>query len=122
MDCCADDELMTVHVRDIERVEVFDPDPDLSYLDPYANPDYAAENAERRAAYRAGDWHCIGIKAKASFLIAAGDAVMVRTVESPGLWGVESDSDAAYLADIFRDETAVLRNLLKALGVTVIDG
>jgi hypothetical protein len=42
--------LMTVRASAIERIVCFDPDPDLSYLDPDADPDYAAENAERLAA------------------------------------------------------------------------
>jgi len=42
----------------------------MSYLDPdaFPDPDYAAQNAERLAAYRAGTWHCIGIKARATLL------------------------------------------------------
>src|SRR3546814_963281 len=68
--------LMTVRACDFERIEEYDPDPDMSYLDPDANPEYAAQNAERRAAYRAGAWHCIGIKARATFLI--GDRQSTR--------------------------------------------
>ena len=114
--------LMTVRASTIERVVCFDPDPDLSYLDPDADPDYAAENAERLAAYRAGDWACLGIKAKASFLIGLGEAAIIQTVESPGLWGIESDSDAGYLSEVFGEETGILRDLLHQLGVAVIDG
>src|SRR3546814_5731294 len=88
--------LMTVCARDIERIEEYDPDPDLSYLEPDASPEYAAQNAERLAAYRAGAWHCIGIKARATFLIGLGEAAVIQTVESPGLWGIESDSDPGY--------------------------
>src|SRR3546814_2267353 len=54
------------------------PDPDLSYLDPDANPEYAVQNAERLAAYRAGAWHCIGIKARATFLIGLGEAAVIQ--------------------------------------------
>jgi len=110
--------LMTVHAEAIERVVCPDPDPDLSYLD----PDHAAENAERLAAYRTGDWSCLGIKAKASFLIGLGEAAIIQTVESPGLWGIESDSDAGYLSEVFGEETGILRDLLGQLGVAVIDG
>ena len=38
--------LMTVHARDIERIEEYDPDPDLSYLDRDADSDSKANNAE----------------------------------------------------------------------------
>src|SRR3546814_6709508 len=79
--------LMTVRVCDIERIDEYDPDPDLSYLDPDANPEYAAQNAERLAAYRAGAWPSIGNKARANFLIGkigrapVGTPVTHATVE-----------------------------------------
>src|SRR3546814_20795628 len=68
-DVCSSDlvpgqRLMTVRARDIARTVEYDPDPVLSYLDPDAKPEYAAQNAERLAAYRAGPWHCIGLKAR----------------------------------------------------------
>jgi hypothetical protein len=73
--------LMTVRADAIERVVCHDPDPDLSYLDPDADPDHAVENAERLAAYRAGDWYCLGIKARASILIRLGEAAVIQTME-----------------------------------------
>src|SRR3546814_15383452 len=57
--------LMTVRVCDIERIDEYDPDPDLSSLDPDANSEYAAQNADRLAAYREGAGHSSGIKARA---------------------------------------------------------
>jgi len=113
--------LMTVRACDIERIEEYDSDPDLSYLDPDANPDCAAQNAERLAAYRAGAWHCIAIKARATFLIGLGEAAVIQAVESPGLWGIESDSDPGYLDEVFREEAEILRHMLEPLNVTVID-
>lgn len=113
--------LMTVRARDIERIEEYDPDPDLSYLDPGARPEYAAQNAERLAAYRAGAWHCIGLKARASFLIGLGEVVVIQTVESPGLWGIESDSDPSYLDEVFHEEAQTLRDMVAQLNVSVVD-
>jgi hypothetical protein len=109
--------LMTVRACDFERIEEYDPDPDMSYLDPDANPEYAA----RLAAYHAGAWHCIGIKARATFLIGLGEAAVIQTVESPGLWGIESDSDAGYLDEVFHEEVRTLRDMLAQLNVTVAD-
>jgi hypothetical protein len=113
--------LMTVRTHDIKRIEEYDPDPDLSYLDPDASPEYAAQNAERLAAYRAGAWHCIGLKARASFLIGLGEVAVIQTVESPGLWGIESDSDPSYLDEVFHEEAQTLRDMLAQLNVSVID-
>lgn len=114
--------LMSLRADDIARVEEPDPDPDLSYLDPDANPDYAQANAERLSAYHAGRWHCIGIKARATFLIGLGEAAVMQTVESPGLWGIESDSDPGYLDEVFSEEKQVLRDMLAQLNVSVLDG
>ena len=113
--------LMTVRACDFARIEEYDPDPDMSYLDPDANPEYAAQNAERLAAYRAGAWHCIGIKARATFLIGLGEAAVIQNIESPGLWGIESDSDPGYLDDVFHEEAQTLRDIFVQLNVPVID-
>lgn len=113
--------LMTVRACDTERIEEYDSDPDLSYLDPDADPDYAVQNAERLAAYRAGAWRCIGIKARATFLIGLGEAAIIQAIESPGLWGIESDSDPAYLDEVFQEEVRTLRHMLAQLNVAVVD-
>ena len=112
---------MTVRAADIERVEEPDPHPDLSWLEPDANPADAEANAERLAAYRAGEWHCIGIRARAAFLIGLGQAAMIQTVESPGLRGIESDSDPDYLDEVFAEEARTLRGILGELNVTVVE-
>src|SRR3546814_8845300 len=88
--------LMNVRVCDIERIDEYDPNPDLSYLDPDANPAYAAQNAERLAAYRAGAWHCFGIKVRATFLLGLGEAAVNQAVKRPDLWGICSDSDPGH--------------------------
>ena len=112
---------MTVRADDIERVVEHDPHPDLSWLDPDADPGRAEANAERLAAYRAGEWHCIGIKARATFLIDLGQAAMIQTIESPGLWGIESDGDPAYLDEVFAEEAETLRRVLARIHVTVVE-
>ena len=112
---------MTVRAADIERVEELDPHPDLSWLEPDANPAAAEANAERLAAYRAGGWQCIGIRARATFLIGLGRAAVIQTVESPGLWGIESDSDPDYLDEVFAEEAQTLRGILAELNVTVVE-
>ena len=112
---------MTVRAADIERIEEPDPHPDLSWLEPDANPANAEANAERLASYRAGEWHCIGIRARAAFLIDLGRAALIQTVDSPGLWGIESDSDPAHLDRVFAEEAQTLRGILAKLNVTVVE-
>ena len=112
---------MTVRAADIERIEEPDPHPDLSWLEPDANPANAEANAERLASYRAGEWHCIGIRARAAFLIDLGRAALIQTVDSPGLWGIESDSDPDHLDRVFAEEAQTLRGILAKLNVTVVE-
>ena len=112
---------MTVRAADLERIEEPDPHPDLSWLDPDANPANAEINAERLAAYRAGEWHCIGIRARATFLIGLGHGGLIQAIESPGLWGIESDSDPEYLDQVFSEEAETLRGILAQLNVTVVE-
>lgn len=112
---------MTVRAGDLERIEEPDPHPDLSWLEPDANPAAAEANAARLAAYRAGEWHCIGIRARSTFLIDLGQAALIQTVESPGLWGIESDSDPEYLDQVFAEEAQTLRGILAKLNVTVVE-
>ena len=112
---------MTVCAADIQRIEEPDPYPDLSWLDPDANPANAKANAERLAAYRAGEWYCVGIKARATFLIDLGHGGLIQTVDSPGLWGIESDSDPEYLDEVFSEQAQMLRDVLAQLNVTVVE-
>lgn len=113
--------LVTVRACEIERIEEYDSDPDLSYLDPDADTDYAAQNAERLAAYRAGAWHCIAIKALVTFLIGLGEAAVIQAIESPGLWGIESDSNSGYPDEVFREEVETLSHMLAQLNVAIVD-
>ena len=46
-----------------------------------------------------------------------GDSGLVQRIESAGLWGVESDSDKSYIADIVADALAHLRYELVLFGV-----
>ena len=74
---------------------------------------YVRQDFERAEALNRGDWSYIGVKAEA--LIETGSHVTQR-ISSGGLWGVESDSDASYFAEIQRDELAGLKAELIALG------
>ena len=103
------------------RHVIDDPYPDLSYLerdykevtDEAEREKYKAQDAKRLAAYNRGEWHMIGICAKA---IAWVERTNYRTnyeLESPGLWAIESDSDEEYLRDVFNNECEMLREDIK---------
>jgi hypothetical protein len=63
-----------------------------------------------------GDWCHLGIRAEAEILIPSGDASVAQEITSGGLWAIESDSDASYLAEIEREQVSELREQLRAVG------
>ena len=64
-------------------------------------------------AYSRGGWCYIGIRTEAQVQL---DGDLRQIVISGGLWGIESDSDESYFADVEREELAVLRSQLQAIG------
>jgi hypothetical protein len=101
------------------RVETYDSDPDVSYLeqDCFNNPKDGEENAghKRIAAFKRGDWHMIGIRAKATIIIRRKFGATHYELESPCVWGIESDSGEEYLKSVFEEECDVLRADIEAL-------
>jgi hypothetical protein len=93
-------------LRSIRVVVEADPDPDVAFLD-------QEELADRRDAYRRGEFSFIGLRIEAEVLIAGTTQVL----ESPGLWGIESDTDEDSLTQIAEEEWAVIRAVLKTIGV-----
>lgn len=66
-------------------------------------------------------WWCIGIQAVAKIHILdnpmAGHHIVIP-VTTPGLWGIESDSDKSYLDDVGNSELITLKEILMELGFT----
>ena len=97
---------------------IADSDPDTSYLEQDGFED-------RLRQYRNGLFDYIGIRAHAESGIPQNPAknaktdsgvYIVQNISSGGLWGIESDSDRAYLETIEVDELADLKTQLTALG------
>jgi hypothetical protein len=84
-----------------------DADPDVSYLE-------QDEFEDRLAAYKRGEFGFVGVRVEAEVVIEG----MIQTLTSPGLWGIESDSDKEYIAQVAGEEYAALRDVLKAVGVS----
>lgn len=95
-------------IIDIDLAVVFDEDPDPSYLE---QPEFA----DRLAAYRRNEFVFIGVRAVAEIEING----IRQTISSGGLWGIESDSDEAYLQSIYEEERAMLSDMLGELGFTL---
>lgn len=121
-----------VTVRFLREV-IEDSDGDTSYLtqdyadvkDPVEREKCKAHDAKRLAAYRRGEWHFIGIRAKAVIRIdhwhlhedGSGGARVSNFYElsSPGLFEFESDSEEQYLDAVYEEECAQLRADIEAL-------
>ena len=109
-------------VTKIVLKEIVDTDPDLSYLEPGALPDYEPENAERLASYNRGEWYTIGIKAYATIEIPIDEKTSsIQTIESGGLWGIESDSRSDYKTTIGKEEVDEVKHLLRTLQIDGIN-
>jgi len=47
--------------------------------------------------------------------------VKIQTIDSGGLWGIESDSDSSYLNEIGKEQVEEVREYLRTLCVQGID-
>lgn len=73
---------------------------------------YTIQDYERMESLNAGNWGFIGVQAEAQIEI---DGIS-QTITSGGLWGIESDSGAEYLAGVAEEELNELRTQLHAIG------
>jgi hypothetical protein len=108
-------------VQKIRLVAIHDDDPDLSWLEQFDinDPDpelrkYARLDRIRLAAYRREDWWCLGLRAIADVDTPLGPT----TVESAGLWAIESDASALTYVETWADEFDTLRDELRELGAS----
>ena len=69
----------------------------------------------RMQDYNRGDWCMMGVWVEAEVLLTGNATQKIR---SGGLWGIESDSDESYFAEVTQEELASLRTELKAIGFT----
>lgn len=78
----------------------------------------AANN--RMAAWARGDWQYVAVTARAEISIPTVQGSFITfTIDSPGAWGVESDS-GEYLDNVFEDEKADLLSNLKTLAAHIL--
>lgn len=102
----------------ISREIIPDDDADLSWLeqsDEQMGEGFEASAKERLEAYRRGDWHMVGVRAKADIAITRNGVTVRHELTSPGLWGIESDSGEEYLESVFQEEKAALGADLEAI-------
>jgi hypothetical protein len=102
----------------IRIVWEYDNYPDLSYLEPGANPDYEEENADSLARYHRGEcWH-EGCHAVATTSTDAGNGDRrLEELQSGGLWGIENEAPSDHHREIEEQELADLRQHLESYNV-----
>ena len=103
-----------VHVT-FERLLIDDPDSSpADYL--FQDEDYREQDQARLDAFHAGEWNMLGVRAVAHVQIVRDGHGTMFSIESPGVWGVESDSGDEYLNSLYEEEKAELMANLKTLG------
>lgn len=101
-----------VKVRELQIVYAYDQESDPNdYL--FQDPDYKEEDQARLDAFNSGDWHMLGILVRAELVVNG----VPQTIQSPGLWAIESDSGNDYLNEVAGDEYEQLLEILSQLGV-----
>jgi hypothetical protein len=110
--------------RPDQRDEGFWPSHDPNAHAYVARPFYDAEYAKAKArleAWENDDWWYVGVIARAHVSIPiGGGAFTIYTFDSPGVWGIESDSEA-YLLEVFAEEKATLSDHLRTFAGFVVD-
>jgi len=81
---------------------------------------WIAEDLQQIADFDAGKLEMWGIRAEAELLHTSDDinAGSLHDIMTPGLWGVESDSDDGYLKEVGEEELADLRAILVDMGIS----
>ena len=80
---------------------------------------YIEEDYQRHEALNRGDFNHIGVRVAVELPIPFGKDRILTRIESPGLWGIESDSGEDYLDSVFQEENEILADMLAELGVKV---
>lgn len=84
--------------------------------------EYAKQDREHLDTYNRGIWEMIGIRAVAVIHIPINDnTVKIQTIDSGGVFGIESDSGDSYIQDIGREQIAEVKNYLRVLCVDGVD-
>jgi hypothetical protein len=102
---------------EIDMLTSFDQDASpLDYL--FQDPDYRTQDQARLDAWRNGEWHFVGIRARAIVKIPYGinpQCWITSELLSPGLWGIESDSGDEYFQQVYQEEREILIGMLASL-------
>lgn len=86
----------------------------------YEARSYVYQDFNRFERLNRGDWFYMGIMAEATVKYSIGQGnYRLENFTSGGLWGIESDSDNDYIAEVEKNELNDLKNHLKQFNVNV---
>jgi hypothetical protein len=94
----------------VEILVLPDNDPDTSWLE-------QDEFSDRLAEYQAGGFGFVGVRARVK--VHNWTTGVTKTIESAGLWGVESDSEESYIREVGMEELDALKPEASAMGVDI---
>ena len=73
-----------------------------------------AEAQSRMDAFEAGDWGYVGVRARALCFLVRNNTGTYFNLDSPGIWGVESDA-GRYLQELYAEQIDELKDMLAAM-------
>jgi hypothetical protein len=96
----------------LESIEIITvPDEDATSADWLEQPEWS----DRLEQYRRGEFGFVGIVARATVRLESTGSML--TIDSPGLWGIESDSSPEYFEEIGNEQRGDLAGVLEELGI-----
>jgi len=91
-----------------ERIEEYDDTANpKEYL--FQEDEYQEQDQARFDAWKRYEWHFLGIIARAHVMVVQNHTGTMLTFDSPGLWGIESDSSEDYLSECFENQCNELK-------------
>jgi len=69
---------------------------------------------ERMEAFESGDWNYVGVRARAKCLVVRDNVGTYVNLDSPGVWGIESDA-GDYLDEVYREEIEEVKHMIEAM-------
>lgn len=112
-----DDHEIPVGLKIIESMQYSQDDADKDWMEVYR---WIKEDEHRMDCY-GRDWYMMGIRAIATLHFPERDteSKIIQRISSPGLFGIESDSDDTYFEQVEEDQIVILLDMLEAMHVNV---
>lgn len=86
--------------------------------DETGNPDSPEQDYQRMESLNRGDWSFLGCRAVAEVSYPCGNGSRrLQRFTSGGLWGIESDNDASYKAEVEQGQLDELKEHLAQFGI-----